>query len=156
MSHMTITHPTDSTKSYTFGSKGARPEWVTAGLANGTIKLPEGYVSAKDKAAALSQARKAEKDKANTVADLQTKLDRLVRAAAHLANKHSVAVRHLDEAKVALDAGNKAVEDAKAALEAAKTGTPAAPAQDATTDKPATEVAVTPVEAPVAETATAG
>lgn len=141
MSNLTVTNPTDASQTFTFGTKGRKPAWLTDGLANGTIKVPEGYVASKDKVKSDSQT--SDKPKSISINDMKRKLDRLVKDAAHANNKHQSALRIANDAKVALDAANKAVEDAKASLKDALKDVIAA-----TADAPATEIAVTPVEVP--------
>jgi hypothetical protein len=47
--NLTVTNPANPSQTYTFGVRGKRPEFVTDGLANGTIKIPDGYISTADK-----------------------------------------------------------------------------------------------------------
>ena len=100
MSNMTINHPTDPTKSYTFGTRGRIAGWVIEGLANGTIKVPEGYKSAKDKAAEKVKGPKpGRKPKADTVESLEKRVVKLQKTRRNAMNKQEVAQRHLDDAK---------------------------------------------------------
>jgi hypothetical protein len=40
---LTVKNPANPSQTYTFGSRGKRPAFVTEGLANGTIKIPYEY-----------------------------------------------------------------------------------------------------------------
>lgn len=44
---MTISNPADSTQMFTWGQRGKKPKWVSEGLANGTIKMPQEYADRK-------------------------------------------------------------------------------------------------------------
>lgn len=108
MSNMTINHPTDPTKSYTFGTRGRVASWVDEGLAAGTIKVPEGYKSTKDKLAeaAASKAPKAEKSVEKRIAKLTEKM-------AHAVNKLEVAKKHLATAQADVDAFQAEIDSLK-------------------------------------------
>lgn len=44
---MTISNPANPSQTYTWGQKGKRPNFITEGLANGTIKMPQEYADRK-------------------------------------------------------------------------------------------------------------
>lgn len=100
MSNLTVTNPANPEQTYTFGSRGRRAPWVIEGLANGTITVPEGYKSAKDKAAEKVKGPKpGRKPKADTVESLEKRVVKLQKARRNAMNKQEVAQRHLDDAK---------------------------------------------------------
>lgn len=100
MSNLTIINPINASESYTFGNRGKRPKWLTDGLANGTIVVPEGYKSAKDKAAEKVKGPKpGRKPKADTVESVAKRIVKLQKARRNAMNKQEVAQRHLDDAK---------------------------------------------------------
>ena len=100
MSNLTITNPANPEQTYTFGSRGRRAPWVIEGLANGTIIVPEGYKSAKDKAAEKVKGPKlGRKPKADTVESVAKRIVKLQKARRNAMNKQEVAQRHLDDAK---------------------------------------------------------
>lgn len=55
--NLTVTNPADSTQTYTFGTRGKRPNWVNEGLKNGTIKVPEGYAPASQQPKTVETAK---------------------------------------------------------------------------------------------------
>lgn len=138
MSNFIITNPADPVQTYVFGTRGKRPNWLIEGLAAGTIKVPEGYVSTKDKLAAV--VPRAVKTTTRKTEKLLGKLGKNLLMAQ---NKEIVAQRHLDDAR-------KVREGVEAEIAAAK----AAPVE-AEEEQEADEVtvAVTTVE-PASEPAT--
>jgi hypothetical protein len=133
---LTVQNPANPSQTYTFGVRGKRPDWLIKGLADGSIKIPEGYKSAKDKAAEAQAAYQASRITTITIDERETAVAKVARKLRLATDKHAVAQRHLDEAKVALDALTAEHQTAVDALNVAK-GLPAG-------------VAVTPVEVPAA------
>lgn len=60
----TVSNPINSNQTYTFGSKGAKPTWLLLALANGSVKVPDGFKDSKDRAKEAALAKKAERDAA--------------------------------------------------------------------------------------------
>lgn len=133
---LTVTNPADPKQTYTFGVRGKRPDWLIKGLADGSIKVPEGYKSAKDKAAEAQAAYQATRIATITLDERETAVTKVARKLRLAADKLAVAQRHLDEAKAAHEALTAEHQTAVDALNVAK-GIP-------------TGVAVTPVETPAA------
>lgn len=138
MSNFIVTNPANPTQTYVFGTRGRAPRFVTEGLANGTIKVPEGYVSTKDKlAAVVPRAVKT------TTRKTEKLLEKLGKNLLMAKNKEIVAQRHLDEAR-------KVREGLEAEIEAVK----AAPVEvEAEQEAEEVTLAVTTVE-PASEPAT--
>jgi uncharacterized coiled-coil protein SlyX len=111
MSNFTVPNPANAAESYTFGTKGRKPTWVTAGLADGSIKVPEGYKSTKEKLAEAAaskpaKAPKAEKSAEKRIAKLNVKL-------AHAVNKLEVAKKHLATAQADVDGFQAEIDSLK-------------------------------------------
>lgn len=47
----TVTNPSNPNETYTFGTRGRSPKWLSDGLANGSIKKPDGYLTSAEKLA---------------------------------------------------------------------------------------------------------
>lgn len=44
MSNLTVKNPNNLNETYTFGTKGRKPNWLVEALENGTVKVPEDYI----------------------------------------------------------------------------------------------------------------
>ena len=99
MSNFTIINPSNPSQSYTFGKRGKRAGWVTAGLSDGSIKLPEGYLTAKEKLTKIDPDADPNAPKRTKTVNVEKAIDKLMKKLAHAKNVQSVAQRHLDEAK---------------------------------------------------------
>jgi peptidoglycan hydrolase CwlO-like protein len=95
---LTVTNPANSAESYIFGTRGRAPKWLTEGLAAGTVKVPEGYKSAKEKAAETApKTPKVEKSAEKQIAKLNKKLQ-------HANNKLDTAKKHVASEQTVVDA----------------------------------------------------
>ena len=131
MSNLTVTNPADSSQTFVFGTKGRKPGWLTDGLASGTIKVPEGYVSAKDKAKSDKPARV----ESNAVTDLEKRIAKLNKNMEHAKNQHACALRRVADAKAVIDGIQKEIDTTNRAIKVLQPLIPK-------------DVAVTPVENP--------
>jgi hypothetical protein len=57
MNPFTVSNPSNPSETYTFGSRGRKPEFVTTGLKNGSIKIPDGYLTAAEKIAKINSEK---------------------------------------------------------------------------------------------------
>lgn len=142
---LTVKNPADPKQTYTFGVRGKRPDWLIKGLTDGTIQVPAGYKSAKEKAAEAQAAYQASRITTITLAERETALNKVTRKLKLASDKLVVAQRHLDEAKAAHDALTTEHAAAQEAYNVAK-GIPAGAA--VTTVEDPAKVDETPAEIP--------
>lgn len=144
---LTVKNPADPKQTYTFGVRGKRPDWLIKGLTDGSIQVPAGYKSAKDKAAEAQAAYQASRITTITVAERETALNKVTRKLKLASDKLIVAQRHLDEAKDAHAALTAEHATAQEAYNVAK-GIPAGVAVETVTAPADAKVDETPAEIP--------
>lgn len=152
MSNLTVTNPANPSQTFVFGTKGRKPAWLTDGLAAGTITVPEGYVSAKDKA----KSDKPAKATSNAVTDLEKRIAKLEETMEHAKNVHACAIRRVADAKAAIDGIQKEIDTTNRAIKVLQPVMPKGiavteienPADAATDETPATEAVTETAELP--------
>lgn len=118
MSNFTITNSSNPSQSYTFGTRGRKPDWVTAGLADGSIKLPEGYLTAKEKLAKIDPDADPNAPKKVKTVNPDKMIERLTKKLRDARNLQSVQQRHVDDAKSKLETATQEVASIQAELDA--------------------------------------
>lgn len=111
MSNFTVTNPSNSAETYTFGTRGRVASWVKEGLADGSIKVPEGYKSTKDKIAEAAASKPAKAPKAEK--SIEKRIAKLTEKMAHAVNKLGVAQKHLVTAQADVDAFQTEIDSLK-------------------------------------------
>lgn len=143
MSTFTVTNPADPSQTYTFGTKGRKPAWVNDGLMNGTIKTPEGYVSAAEKAAAKTDGKPAEQTLGGQISALERRKVALNKKLDHQKNKISLAEKHVEEEKAAAEKLKAELAEIVKSLESVQSVVAPVATQP---DAPAEVVAETPAQ----------
>ncbi len=157
MSAFIVPNPKDPTQTYEFGKRGKRPDWIITGLLDGSIQIPEGYKTAKEKAEEASNTTQITRVATNTLDEHNKKIAKLDKKHKFALDKVGCAERRLADEKAAADAlkveMDAAIQARKEAMEKFATvlpttdATPADPPQDAV-DAAVADVTA-PVEAPV-------
>jgi nitrogenase molybdenum-iron protein alpha/beta subunit len=57
MNPFTVSNPANPSETYTFGSRGRKKVWVSDGIENGSIKIPDGYLTAAEKIAKINSEK---------------------------------------------------------------------------------------------------